>query len=82
MACQVEGCERPENRDSLCLPHKLRTVRLNTARLKAYREANVTSRELKKEIFEGAKATGQDIMQVRGRRAATQVYDNGAWKPA
>lgn len=80
--CEIEGCDKPVNRDGLCLPHKLKTLRFNLTRLEQEREANVTANEMKQEIFDGAKRTGQDIMQVRGRRTAHEVYKDGAWQSA
>lgn len=63
--CQIDGCDRTVNRDGLCLSHKLKHVRVNTARLKAHRESHTSSWEIQNEIFTEAKRQGREIERAR-----------------
>ncbi len=57
------------------------SVRWNLARLRAANREGYTQHELAREIYQGAKETGDDIQQVRGRRRATERFDfaTGQW---
>lgn len=83
MGCEVEGCTRPINRDGVCFPHKMKSIRFNGAhRLRQEREANTTQSEIAQEVFDDARTDGVDIQQVRGRRTATEVNREGKWEAA
>lgn len=44
------------------------------------RDLGMTQMEKAKEQQDESRADGKDIMRVRGRRTATQVYRNGSWE--
>jgi len=81
MTCEVSACSRPLNRDGLCLPHKLGSVRFNGGhRLRMERDGNYTQSSIAREVMADAKADGKDIALVRGRRTATETYSKGSWR--
>ena len=49
------------------------------ARLRADNEGHYTQAELARDIYAGAKESGNDIIQVRGRRRPHQVMREGSW---
>lgn len=63
-----------------CFGCKVGSVRLGVARLKADNQGHYTQAQLAREIFDGAKQTGKDIQQVRGRRRPHEVKRNGNWE--
>lgn len=60
--CQIEGCDRPINRDGLCFPHKIKTIRVGTESLKREREGRDASGG------QGARAYAENM--YKRRRAA------------
>lgn len=58
-----------------------KSIHFNLARLQNDNKEGHTQRQLGREIYEGARQTGRDIMQKRGRRVATQRFDfdRGVW---
>lgn len=63
-----------------CFGCKISSVRFGVARLKADNRGHYTQASLAREIHEGAKAKGRDIMQVRGRRRPHEKQQNGTWE--
>ena len=49
-------------------------------RLRAENDGGYTQAGIAKEIYEGARTSGKDITQVRGRRRAHEVVKDGAWE--
>lgn len=73
--CEQEGCMREINRDGLCLPHKLRTVRMSTAHLTAERNGeDVTqgrgTRAYVEEFTRRRRAAGLPDMEPENSKAA------------
>jgi len=63
--CETRGCDNPVNRDGVCLKHKLKSVGFTgLLRLRSSREYNMTQREMRQEIFDEARASGEDIKQA------------------
>lgn len=61
--CSRDGCDRPVNKDGLCLPHKLKTVSMETSTLKREREGRDVSggrgtREYVRDMYEQRRAAG------------------------
>jgi hypothetical protein len=50
-------------------------------RLQAEREGGYCQADIKRDIFETAKADGKEIQQRRGRRMPTQRLREGTWHP-
>lgn len=62
MTCELDGCDRPHNKDGLCLLHKLKHVNF-TGLERLRRNRHETGRELTQEVYDDARAKGQDIKQ-------------------
>jgi hypothetical protein len=61
--CERDGCDRPVNRDGLCLPHKLKTASFNVGSLKRERNGADASggrgtREYVRDMYEKRRAAG------------------------
>lgn len=61
--CVQCGSEK-EVRDGYCFRCRIQSVTLHTERLRHAREADVTHRQLEREIVEGAREDGRDIQRV------------------
>lgn len=62
-------------------PSEYGSVRFNLARLRNDNKEGHTQRMFAREVYEGAKAGGPDVQQVRGRRRPTERFDyaTGTW---
>lgn len=66
MTCSLLDCERPVNRDGVCFPHKLSSVRFGgMTRLANEREQGTTQAEMARETIETAKANGTEIQSTK-----------------
>ena len=73
--CEVRGCERPVNRDGLCFPHKIKTVRLDVAVLQRENRdldaaGNLGTTEYVKQMFETRRAAGLSDPEPANKHAA------------
>lgn len=65
-----------------CFGCKVASVRFGVARLKADNRGHYTQAEIGREIYDGAKKSGRDIQQVRGRRRPHEKQRDGVWEKA
>ncbi len=83
--CEVDGCDIPENRDGLCLRHKIKTVRTNTESLAREREGrDVTggmgTKEYVKDMYRVRREAGLPDPEPSNKEAAKYAPAKGPIK--
>jgi hypothetical protein len=73
--CEIEGCDREVNRDSLCFKHKILTLHFEIDGLKREnRDLDVTgglgNREYVKQMYENRRAAGLNDPEPENKKAA------------
>jgi hypothetical protein len=74
--CSVDGCDRPVNRDGLCFPHKIKTVKMSTAQITREREgegpglADEGTASYVRKMFEDRRANGLPDPEPENSKAA------------
>ena len=61
--CEVEGCERPINRNGLCFPHKIKTVNMDLDNLRRDNRGegaagNMGNREYVRKMYQDRRDAG------------------------
>lgn len=75
MGCEMEGCERPLNRDGLCFPHKAKTVNMGIEFLKMDNrnkgvDGGMGTAEYVKQMYENRRAAGMHDPEAANEKAA------------
>lgn len=73
--CSIDGCERPVNRDGLCLTHKLKTVRSNMGHLRRERNGEdatggMGTEAFVRDMYEKRRAAGLPDPEPANKEAA------------
>ena len=73
--CGVEGCDKPVNKDGVCLLHKLKTLNYGVEGLKRERNgADVTggrgTKEYVRDMYEQRRAAGMEDPVPKNKKAA------------